>query len=68
MLTEIKYLAQKHQALTEASIRWDVQNADKNGLATSGALIRKGRRIYIDEDLYLDWLRNPNKVAETAAA
>ncbi len=44
-------------ALTHGGIRWDIFNETRNGLAESGAIIRRGRRIMIDEDLYLKWMR-----------
>lgn len=44
--------------LTHGGVRWDLFNADKNGLADTGAIIRRGRRILIDEDLYLRWMRD----------
>lgn len=43
--------------LTHGGIRWDLFNAERNGLAKSGAIIRRGRRILIDEDVYLNWMR-----------
>jgi hypothetical protein len=56
-LRTVNQLAKENPALTTGGIRWDIFNGGSNGLATSGAIIRKGRRIYIDPDLYLDWLR-----------
>lgn len=54
-------------ALTYGGVRWDIFNSSNNGLAESGAIIRKGRRIYLDEDLYFKWLRK-HASESTAAA
>ena len=67
-ITTVNKLAEKHDGLTEQSIRWAVFKAEENGLADSGAIFRKGRRIFIVEDRYLDWLSNGScKQAENAA-
>ena len=56
-LRTVSQLLTENPALTPGGIRWDLFNRNSNGLATSGAIISKGRRIYIDPDLYLEWLR-----------
>jgi hypothetical protein len=53
----VKQLAEQYPAFTEASTRWAIFNAESNGLAESGALLRMGRRVLIDPDLYLAWVR-----------
>lgn len=40
------------------SLRWQIFNADTNGLEASGALLRVGRKILIDEQAYFAWLRS----------
>lgn len=52
----VKQLAGQQPSLSEGGIRWDIFNAERNGLATSGAIIRRGRRILINPERYLDWL------------
>jgi hypothetical protein len=56
-LKTISQLVQDQPGLTEGGLRWDVFNARTNGLDDFGAVIRKGRRVYIDEDAYLEWLK-----------
>jgi hypothetical protein len=56
----VEQLAEMHAALTRGGIRWDLFNRDHNGLVASGAIIRRGRKILIDPELYLDWL-NENR-------
>lgn len=58
----LKYQAflDKHRdkGLTDGSLRWQIFHADTNGLAKSGAVIRRNNRIWLDEDKYFHvWLR-----------
>lgn len=55
-LISIPQLAEKHKALTEGSIRWRIFNAKQNGLEQSGAILRNGKRIFLDEDKFMNWL------------
>ena len=55
-ITTIKKISEKHDGLTESAVRFDIFNAERNGLAESGAIVRKGRRIYLIEERYLNWL------------
>lgn len=55
-LYTIRQFSQAQPALSEASIRWQVFNAEKNGLAQAGAVRRAGRRVYIVAERYLAWL------------
>jgi len=41
---------------TESSIRWMIFQAEQNGLNEAKAIIRVGRRVYIDEDAFDRWL------------
>lgn len=54
---DVKHLAASLPGgVTEGGIRWDLYNRDLNGLAKSGAIIRRGRRILIIRERYLTWL------------
>jgi len=56
-LDTVRTLAQKYpDVLTEGGIRWELFNADENGLTRSGAIIRRGRKILIDTDRYFEWI------------
>ena len=55
-ITTIKKFAEKHEGFTESGLRDDVSHAETNGLAECGAIVRKGRRVYIVEERYLQWL------------
>jgi hypothetical protein len=41
---------------TQSAIRGNIRDAQENGLAASGAIVRRGRRILIDLPLYGAWL------------
>lgn len=62
-LLTVKQLAEKHPAFPEGGIRWQLFNAAQNGLAKSGAVIRVGRKVLIDESRYFDWLDSLNRRA-----
>ena len=59
----LKYTAflDKHRdkGITDGSLRWQIFNAENNGLADSGALIRQGNRIWLDEDKFFSSYLNP---------
>jgi len=56
-LRTVNQLVAENPALTTGGLRWDIFNADSNGLHKSGAIIRKGRKILIDPEKYLKWLQ-----------
>jgi len=55
-LLTVRQFVANQPALTEGSVRWDLFHSATNGLETAGAIIRRGRRILIDPERYLDWL------------
>ncbi len=65
-LTTVQALA-KGGPFSEASIRWWIFNAASNGMAASGALVRIGRRVYIDSDRFEGWIRSNNGQQQAAA-
>jgi hypothetical protein len=48
---------------TEPSLRWILFKSSENGLAESGAIVRQGRRIRIDEAAFFCWLRSQSRAA-----
>jgi hypothetical protein len=52
----IRQLAVQHPALSEPSIRWMLVRAADNGLTASGAILRNGRRVFIDAERFFAWL------------
>lgn len=61
-LLTVRAFAAKHSAFSESSLRWLIFNAsghlgaDSNGL--SDALVRIGRRVFIDEVAFFEWARS----------
>ena len=64
-LRSVKQLAEANPAFTEASLRWMIFNAEKNGL--NRALVKRGRRILIDLVEFELWLEE-QRVAKVAPA
>ena len=52
---KVGQFAKTQPGLTEAALRWQIFNADKNGLDKAGAIRRVGRRVYIVGERYLAW-------------
>lgn len=51
---------------TVAQLRWHIFNAKNNGMDAAGAVIRIGRRVYIDLDGFDRWIaaQNPKSGGE----
>jgi hypothetical protein len=54
----VRQLSDRHPGFSEGSLRWLIHQSIENGLAQSGALVRNGRRVLIDEQRFLDWVRS----------
>ncbi len=52
----VKQVTQARPAFTEASLRWLIFNAERNGL--NQALVRIGRRVLIDLERFDHWLED----------
>ena len=60
-LMTVRQFSAAHPAFTEGSVRWLLFNRETNGLSV--ALVRKGRRIWIDVDAFFEWLEGSEPVA-----
>lgn len=49
-------------AFTEPQLRWWIFHSSENGMAAAGAVVRVGRRVYLDADGFDRWLvaQNPS--------
>lgn len=56
----VNQFVKQNPAFTEGGIRWDIFNAEKNGLKQNKVIIRKGRRVYIVPERYFAWLELQN--------
>ncbi len=55
-LLTVKQFNQKHPAFPIGGLRYRIFYAKQNGLDNSGALVRNGRRVLIDEERFFDWV------------
>ena len=56
-LFTINDLAKKYSILTVGGIKWWLRNRNKNGLQESGALCKVGKRLFIYEPKFIEWLQ-----------
>ena len=68
MTTQIIYktvnqFTEEHPAFNTGGLRSLIFNEHNNGLAESGAIVRIGRKILIDETKFFAWVQDQNKVA-----
>jgi len=54
----IEQFCRRNPVFTPASVRWLVFRANENGIEASGAIIRNGRSIVIDEPAFFSWFRS----------
>ena len=57
LLTVIQFSA-KHSFATPGGLRFQIFNAAENGLEKSGAIMRIGRRVLINEEKYFAWIES----------
>jgi len=62
LLTVIQF-KEKHPAFTNGGLRALIFNENSNGLAKSGAIVRIGRKVLIDEAKFFAWVESQNKAA-----
>ena len=48
----------KHAFITQGGLRFQIFNADNNGLSSFGAIVRMGRKVLIDESRYFEWVES----------
>lgn len=55
-LTTAAELASEHPKLfTKRQLDWLIKSRRKNGLEHAGAVIKVGRRLYLDKPLFFEW-------------
>lgn len=57
----VQQFAKKHAAFTVGGLRSLIFNERTNGLAKSGAIVRIGRKVLIDECIFFTWVADQNK-------
>ena len=53
----------KHTAFNLGGLRSLIFNEHQNGLAKSGAIVRIGSKVIIDESKFMGWIESQNKAA-----
>lgn len=48
---------------SESQLRWWIFEAERNGLARCGGVVRIGRRVYLDANGFERWIESQQKVA-----
>ncbi|WP_347987337.1 hypothetical protein [Methylomonas sp. AM2-LC] len=61
ILSTVKQFQQKHFAFKESGLRALIFNEHTNGLAKSGAIVRIGRKVLIDEAKFFAWVESQNQ-------
>jgi hypothetical protein len=59
-LSTVKQFSNKHPAFPIGGLCHRIFHEDTNGLKKSGAIIRNGRRVLINEEKFFSWLENQN--------
>ena len=54
----VQQFTQKHKAFTLGGLRSLIFNENTNNLAKSGAIVRIGRKVLIDEAKFFDWVQS----------
>ena len=57
----VQQFAAKHAAFNAGGLRSLVFNEHQNGLAKSGAVVRIGRKVLINETKFFTWIESLNK-------
>lgn len=59
----VQQFTAKHTAFTTGGLRSLIFNEHQNGLTKSGAIVRIGRKVLINEKLFFAWVQSQNKAA-----
>ena len=57
----VNQFSANHQAFTLGGLRALIFNENSNGLSQSGAIVRIGRKVLIDEAKFFAWVQAQNK-------
>lgn len=60
-LSTVQQFPTKYPAFKLGGLRHQIFNAEKNGLANSGAIVRMGRKVLINEDKFFAWIESGAK-------
>jgi hypothetical protein len=60
-LSTVNQFTEKQPAFTTGGLRALIFNENSNGLAKSGAIVRIGRKVLIDESKFFAWVESQNQ-------
>lgn len=60
-LSSVDQFCQENPAFKPGGIRWLIFNEKQNGLEQSGAIVRIGRRVYIDQPKFFQWVESQQR-------
>jgi hypothetical protein len=63
IFSTVRQFSERYPAFPEGGLRHRIFHAESNGLAESGAIVRNGRRVLIDEERWFAWLRDRGAAA-----
>jgi hypothetical protein len=63
-LFTVNQFTAKQPAFNPGGIRSLIFNEHQNGLAKSGAIVRIGRKVLIDEPKFFAWIESQNKAVQ----
>lgn len=66
VISTVRQFAERNPAFPVAGIRWWIFNEEANGLKASGAILRIGRKVLIDENRFFAWLDKQSGVKVVA--
>ena len=61
LVTVREFVARHPNLGSEASLRWQLFCSSQNGLDEAGAIVRRGRRVFIVVPRYVDWITGKPK-------
>jgi hypothetical protein len=54
---------QEHDEFSQSALRWRIFKAQDNGLQQAGAVVRVGRRVYLDPERFFAWIESQQPTA-----
>jgi hypothetical protein len=57
-LYTVAQFSERHSFISQGGLRFQIFNAENNGLASFGAIVRMGRKVLIDESRYFEWVES----------
>ena len=63
MLSTVNQFTRQNPAFTTGGLRSLIFNEHSNGLAKSGAIVRIGRKVLINDALFYQWIESINQMS-----